>query len=71
MANTHRDPDTAERIKSLGPSKEHPDLEDAMKGKGGARPKLCPTCGEPLDDRHNPHRDDTTGRAEEMDRGVL
>ena len=69
MANTHRDPDTAERIKALGRSREHPDLEDAMKGKGGKR-KICPTCGEPLDERHNPHRDETTRRAELMDKGL-
>jgi hypothetical protein len=40
-----------------------------MKGKGGKRP-ICPTCGEPLDDRHNPHRDETTRRAELMDKGL-
>ena len=70
MANMYRDPETADRISRLGPSRVNPDVEAAMMGKKGKRPpKICPTCGEPMDELHVPH-DDTTHRAEMMDRGI-
>jgi hypothetical protein len=73
MANASRDPDIADRIKALtdrGPSKVNPDVEKAMRGEKGKRPKVCPTCGEPLDAIHAPHGDDSTRRAELMDEGL-
>ena len=68
MANMYRDPDTARRIQALGPSKVHPDLDAAMRGKGGKRPKTCPTCGKALGPNHKPH-DNSNRRAREMDQG--
>ena len=68
MASMARDPDIADRIKALGPSKVNPEVERAMRGRGGKRPN-CPTCGETLDEVHVPH--ESTFKAEQMDRGVL
>ena len=67
MTNMARDPELADRIKALGSSKVNPDVEKAMRGEKGKRPKkACPECGEPLDDNHIPH---DTRRAELMDEG--
>ena len=70
MSQHYRDPDTAARIQALGKSKVNPDVEAAMRGKKGKRPKVCKTCGEPVDENHIPH-DDTNHRAREMDQGRL
>ena len=69
MATGARDPEIAKRIAALGQSKVNPDVEKAMRGEKGKRPKkVCPECGEPLGPDHTPH-DDTTFRAELMDAG--
>jgi len=69
MATGARDPEIAKRIAALGQSKVNPDVEKAMRGEKGKRPKkACPQCGEPMDENHTPH-DDTTFRAELMDAG--
>ena len=69
MATGARDPEIAKRIAALGQSKVNPDVEKAMRGEKGKRPKkVCPECGEPMDENHSPH-DDTTFRAELMDAG--
>ena len=70
MSQHYRDPDTAARIQALtdrGPSKVNPDVEAAMRGKKGKRPKVCKNCGEPINENH----DDTNHRAREMDQGRL
>ena len=70
MATGARDPEIAKRIAALGQSKVNPDVEKAMRGEKGKRPKkVCPECGEPMDENHSPH-DDTTYRAEMMDKGL-
>ena len=72
MPTGARDPEIAKRIAAMnarGPSKVNPDVEKAMRGEKGKRPKnVCPECGEPMDENHTPH-DDTTFRAELMDAG--
>ena len=69
MATMYRDPATADRIKALGPSKVNPDVDAAMRGKKGKRPKkVCPECGEPLGPNHKPH-DDSDYSAKMMDQG--
>ena len=40
MATGARNSDIASRIKALGASPVHPDLDAAMKGRGGKRPVL-------------------------------
>ena len=55
--------DTLKRIRALnarGKSPVNPDVEKAMKGEKGKR--TCEYCGQEV-------KDDTTHRAEEMDRG--
>ena len=70
MAAGARDPEIAKRIAALPRSKVNPDVERAMRGEKGKRPpKTCPTCGEPLDEIHAPHGDDSDYRAKLMDEG--
>lgn len=71
MSQHYRDPETAARIEALGRSPEHPDLADAMKGKGGKRPKICQRCGKPLGPGHQKHKILGRSTAEKMDRGEI
>ena len=73
MAKMYRDPDTAKRIEALtrrGSSRVNPDVEAAMRGEKGKRPKAvkkCPKCGKPMTPGHR-HMQGRS-RAEKMDRG--
>ena len=59
----------SERLKKFrkthGKSKEHPDLDDAMKGKGGERPCVGQCNPQGI------NRSQGNFRAEQMDRGIL
>ena len=70
-----RDPDIANRIAAMtrrGASKVNPDVDKAMRGEKGKRPKICAKCGKPLGPNHQPHKK-ILGRstAERMDRGEV
>ena len=71
MATGARDPEIAKRIAALGRSKVNPDVEAAMRGEKGKRPKkVCPQCGEPMTRGHSHDEIKDDVRAEMMDRGV-
>ena len=74
MPTGARDPEIAKRIaamNALGPSKVNPDVEAAMRGEKGKRPKkVCPQCGEPMTPGHSHDEIKDDVRAEMMDRGV-